>query len=148
MTLGNLLYEINTAYKESCDKLEGYTHISEVNSFLQRRKQDIEDFKRMVSGYNVTANILSVQSDLRQKGVLPKFYGGICLKGGEYFKVTKSIEKLIKREELSDEEFEDILKQYYLDKADDKEEKQLSFDKDFAIFDELTSEEEAELLYE
>ena len=86
MTLGNLLYEINTAYKKSVEQLEGYEHIPAVSDFLNRRKKDMDEFKKLVSGYLITDNILSVQADLRRRGVEAKFYGGICLKGADYFK--------------------------------------------------------------
>lgn len=147
MTLGNLLYEINTAYKNSVEQLEEHRHIPEVDNFLNRRKKDIDDFKNLVSGYLITDNVLSVQADLRRRGVEAKFYGGICLKGAEYFKVTKSIEKVISEQELSDEEICELQKEYYLTK-ENEEERQMSFDKDFAIFDELTPKEAEELLDE
>lgn len=130
--LSNLIYDIERQYRESYNEVKDFEYLEEVDKFLSRRKNDLLTFKKLTSGYNSLASVPTVIADL--KDTYPnysKYYGGICLKGADYFKVTKKVKKAIENEikELQKEAFEAM-----------EAEALLTFDENFCIPDELDSE--------
>ena len=96
MTLEQVLYEIHSKYGEVYMLLSDFTHLKEVESFLQRRKRDLEMFKELTACYSHSLDIIEVQQLLRERGVNPKFYG-ICMKRGMYFTITEKLQKAIEK---------------------------------------------------
>lgn len=134
MTLGDLLCDIKVKYDKAVAELKPYRSITEVESFLRRRGEDLKEFERIVDGYSLSTPIGVIINSLREEGVPYKIYG-ICTKGREYFVVTKKVQKAIK-------EFEDdLLRQA----AEQEKQEKLNFDKDYAIPDDLTPEQIEEI---
>lgn len=130
MTLGSLICEIRKEYSKNREILESYLHISAVRDFVERRGEDLEDFERLVKGYEVDEDILQIHEMLKKRGVASKFYGGICLKGIDYFKIPNKIDKILETK-IEREAF------FWSDVSVDT---QNNFDSDFAIPDELDAE--------
>lgn len=130
--LGNLIYDIDRTYAESCDELAEFSYIPEVASFLKRRKSDLINFEKMTASFNRTMSVFEVKSRLEE--ILPrdrsKYFGGICLKGADYFKLTKKVRKAV------NEEIAEIQRQA----IEEEKEQYLNFDKNFCIPDELDQE--------
>lgn len=137
MTLSSLLYDIDEMFQRSKEYLEPYMYIYEVRNFIERRELDLERFKNIVAGYSLAENILTIQQDIRLR--FPnesKLFGGICLNGKEYFRVTKKVQKTI------DDELESLQEQAYEEmmRVVDEENEHDIVDGSFAIPDELDEE--------
>lgn len=127
--LGNLICDIESEYHRSYNEVKDFTYLEEVDKFLSRRKKDLLTFKKLTSGYLRSVSIATVVADL--KDTYPrysKYYGGICLKGADYFKLTKKVKKAI------DNEINELQKQAY---EALEQESLLTFDESFCIPDEL-----------
>lgn len=136
MTLSKLLAEIRNEYDKSYQQLKMYEHIPEVNNFLKRRSADLKEFEVLVSKYPLSMDVFNVQQYLRQQGVSHKFYGGICMNGAQYFKVTKKVKKLVEEAQILET----------LEENNNNYDKEFNYDSSFAIPDEL-NEEEFQLIF-
>lgn len=137
--LGNLLHNIEKQYYESYNELKDFKYIPVVESFLVRREKDLLTFKKITSGYSISSSVLSVKADLETR--FPKnskYYGGICLKGADYFKITKKVRKAV------EEEIDNLNEQAW---ETSSKEDMLYFDKDYCIPDEL-DEKNTSIIYE
>ena len=94
----NLLYEIREQFSRTEEMLSQFDYIPEVCNFLKRREEDLKVFENIVSGYYQTVDVLSIIPDIRERGYSSKYYGGICLKGADYFKPSKKVIKLVNEE--------------------------------------------------
>lgn len=130
--LSDLIRNVERQYRESYNQVKEFVYLEEVNNFLSRRKNDLLTFKKLTSGYSGLASVASVVADLKETYPnYSKYYGGICLKGADYFKVTKKVKKTIENEikEWQKEVFETM-----------ETEALLTFDENFCIPDELDQE--------
>lgn len=130
--LENLICDIEREYCKSYNEIKDFDYIEEVECFLSRRKKDLLTFKKLTSGYDASTSIALVVSDLKKNyHKYSKYYGGICLKGADYFKVTKKVKKAIENE------IKELQQQVY-EKMEQKN--LLTFDESFCIPDELDSD--------
>ncbi len=132
INLGSLIHILEVQYRKTQEELEQYIYIPEVERFLKNRYVDLQEFKKLVRDYKCTDSVAYVQSQLKRK--LPtnysKFYGGICLKQEDYFKISKKIAKII--------EYEDAcLQEQLLKEEKENLQETLNFDKNYCIPDEL-----------
>ncbi|MDD2628140.1 MAG: hypothetical protein PHR25_03910 [Clostridia bacterium] len=125
-TLGRLIYCIEAGNRALQELTEEYED-EQIHLFSAKRQSDLEEFLKLVKNITKGTPVYEVSDYLRyDKKAASKFYGGICKRGYQYFKPSKSIERLMSEEDN---------KNYY-QQLEDKVEEEFQVSDDYKIFDE------------
>lgn len=76
---------------ETIERKYGSKNVLVHQAYLER-KADYNEFKIAVNSYNLKTSIYAISAQLKQTGKYPhRIYGGICLNGEGYFKLSEQI---------------------------------------------------------
>ena len=134
-SLATLLEDLDKGIKELRKELNPYLDNEKVSDFLASKEKDWHNFQQYVANYYLGCPMKTLVNSLRSRGIDRRFYGGMTHRGREYFSVTKEIEEIIMDIEI---------REYYESIEEEKETKNVN-NPDYAIPDELTTEEYDEM---
>lgn len=122
--LGYLRKDLKKGFELLLKVVEENPDCEALQGFYQRRKKDYHLFQDMCLKYVPDNYIRNISEDLKKRNKACRFYGGMCHRGGEYFKIPKKIQEDIYQNQI---EFDNS--------------KKVLIDSEYGIFDELTGED-------